>query len=374
MTRMTLFLLILACTVLCPAAVSAQVRVRISDITTLAGEHQNKLTGFGLVIGLANTGGTSPTTKQFALNVLQKLGNRADPIMRENIQRSQEKTNNMSVVMVQAQLAPYVKEGQRIDVTVSAFDNAISLAGGTLVTAELMGVDGEVYAIASGPVSLNGGDFGGTAAKVVKNHPTSGRIPNGATVEREVAVTAIENDCFRLLLNHPEFSTAERISEAINLYSPGSSVVQDPACVIVRIPSNAMASPNRFIGECRQLMVEPGSVARVVINERTGTIVIGHEVKISKAAITHGNLVVSTVETPEVSQPNPFSNGETTTVPRTSVDVNEQGAAISVMEENSTVAELAASLNALGVSPRDLSSIFQALKEAGALHAELELK
>jgi flagellar P-ring protein precursor FlgI len=374
MTRAARFLLLMSSLLLWSESSSAQVQVRIRDITTLGGEHVNKLTGLGLVVGLANTGGTSPTTKEFALNVLQKLGNRADPILRENIQRSQEKTNNMSVVMVQAQLAPYVKEGQRIDVTVSAFDNAISLAGGTLITAELMGIDGEVYALASGPVSLNGGDFGGTAAKVVKNHPTSGRIPNGATVEKEVKTTTIENDCFRLLLNQPEYATADRISEAINMYAPGSAVVQDPACVIVRLPSNAIATPNRFIGECRELLVEPGTVARVVINERTGTIVIGHNVKISRAGITHGNLVVSTVETPEVSQPNPFSNGETTTVPRTSVDVNEQGAAISVMEENSTVAELAASLNALGVSPRDLSSIFQALKEAGALHAELELK
>lgn len=374
MTHTRHLALVLAAVLSVSASASAQSQVRIRDITTLSGEHVNKLTGFGLVVGLANTGGTSPTTKQFALNVLQKLGDRADPIMRENIQRSQEKTNNMSVVMVQAQLMPHMKEGQRFDVSVSTFDNAISLAGGSLITAELLGPDGEVYALASGPVSLNGGDYGGNASKVVKNHPTSGRIPNGATVEREVPSTMIQNDCFRLLLNQPEFATAERITDAINVYSPGSAAVQDPACVIVRLPSNSIASPFKFVMECRDLMVEPGTVARVVINERTGTIVIGRDVKISKAAITHGNLVVSTVETPEVSQPNPLSNGETVTVPRTSVDVNEQGAAISVMEETITVADLAASLNSLGVSPRDLSSIFQALKEAGALHAELELK
>jgi len=374
MTRIVRLALVLASVLSISSSTSAQVQVRIRDITTLGGEHVNKLTGFGLVVGLANTGGTSPTTKQFALNVLQKLGNRADPVMRENIQRSQEKTNNMSVVMVQAQLMPHVKEGQRIDVSVSAFDNAISLAGGSLIVTELTGPDGEIYALASGPVSLNGGDFGGSAAKVVKNHPTSGRIPNGATVEKEVPSTMIENDCFRLLLNQPEFATAERITEAINMYSPGSAAVQDPACVIVRLPSNAIAAPYRFITECRELKVEPETVARVVINERTGTIVFGEKVRVSRAAITHGNLVVSTVETPEVSQPNAFSNGETTTVPRTSVDVDEQGAAISVVEDTTTVAELAASLNALGVSPRDLSSIFQALKEAGALHAELEIK
>lgn len=358
-----------------PGLVSAgNPSVRIKDITTIKGEHPNAISGFGLVYGLAGTGGSSPTTKQFALQVLQKMGNRANPLLRENIQQSQEKTDNMSVVRVQVVLPPHAKEGQRIDVLVAAFDNAKSLNGGILAETELLGVDGEVYAIASGPVSLNGGDFGGAASSITKNHPTTGRVPMGGVVEAEVPVRIFEGEVFSFLLRSPQFATADRMCKAINMYSPGCSAVIDPATVAVRLPSSALAEPYRFISECQELLVEPGTVARVVINERTGTIVFGSDVRLSQVAITHGNLIVSTVETPEVSQPNPFSNGETAVVPRTATDVLEQKAAINVIEETVTVGDLAAALNALGVSPRDLSSIFQMLKESGALHAELELK
>jgi flagellar P-ring protein precursor FlgI len=348
--------------------------VHIRDITQVAGEHPNQVNGMGLVIGLAGTGGNSQTTKQFALNLLQKMGNRADPLLRENIQRSQEKTDNMSVVAVTATLTPHAKNGQRIDVTVSAFDNAKSLTGGILVSTELYGSDNEVYVIASGPISLNGGDFAGNAAAVTKNHPTSGRIPMGGTVEAEVPCTVFKNGIFELLLRSPHYLTAMNIASAINLYCPGAAIVRDPATVAVRLPASAVGDQFRFVAECQELKVTPGSIARVVINERTGTIVIGSDVKLSKVAITHGNLIVSTVETSQVSQPAPFSQGETKIVPRTSVDVTEQGGVINVIEQNVTVGDLAASLNALGVSPRDLSSIFQMLKESGALHAELELK
>jgi flagellar P-ring protein precursor FlgI len=196
----------------------------------------------------------------------------------------------------------------------------------------------------------------------------------GAIVEEEIPCRIFEGDVFQLLLRNPQYATADRMSRAINQYSPGSSAVLDPATVAVRLPSSALADPYRFISECQELRIVPGNTARVVINERTGTIVFGSDVKLSQVAITHGNLIISTAETPEVSQPNAFSEGETTVVPRTSVDVMEQPGAISVIEENITVGDLAASLNALGVSPRDLSSIFQTLKESGALHAELELK
>ena len=355
-------------------SMGGEVKVRIKDITHIKGEQSNVVNGIGLVIGLAGTGGTSPTTKQFALQTLQKLGNRADPTLRENIQRSQEKTNNMSAVFIQAVLPPHAKRGQKIDVTVAAFDDAKSLTGGTLIAAELLGPDEQVYVVAAGPISLNGGDFGGSAATVTKNHPTAGRISGGGTVEGEVPCTVFKGDVFELLLNSPQYATADRISKALNLYSPGCSAPKDPATVAVRLPADALADPFRFISECQELMVEPGNIARVIINERTGTIVIGSEVKLSQVAITHGNLIVSTVETPEVSQPNAFSNGDTTVVPRTSVDVTEQPGVINVLEQNVTVGDLAASLNALGVSPRDLSSIFQMLKESGALHAELEMK
>jgi len=370
----TLATLCLTLTLSSPFARGAEPLVRIRDITQIAGEHPNQLTGMGLVIGLAGTGGNSQTTKQFALNLLQKMGNRADPGLRENIQRSQEKTDNMSVSLITVTLPPHAKKGQRIDVTVSAFDNAKSLTGGILVATELYGPDGEVYVIASGPISLNGGDFGGQAASVVKNHPTTGRIPGGGTVEEEVPCTVFKNGIFELLLRSPHYMTAMNIAAAINLYSPGTAIVRDPATVAVRLPASASGDDFRFVAECQELTVTPGSIARVVINERTGTIVIGSDVKLSQVAVTHGNLLISTVETPEVSQPAPFSNGETKIVPRTSVDVTEPGGVINVIDQNVTVGELAASLNALGVSPRDLSSIFQMLKESGALHADLQLK
>lgn len=350
----------------------AQQKVRIKDVTTVAGEHHNVLTGMGLVVGLAGTGGTGPTTKQFAINMQQKLGNRADPRLRENIQQSQDKTDNMSVVSVRAILPPHFKKGQKIDVIVSTFDNAKSLQGGVLLDTELTGTDNVVYALASGPVSTNGGEFGGQAATVTKNHPTTGRIPQGASVEEEVPCTIIENDVFRLNLINPDYSTANNMCQAINMFAPQCAAVIDPATVAVRLPSDAAAEPFRFISQCQELMVEPNIVARVLINERTGTIVMGANVRLSQVAITHGNLIVSTAETPEVSQPAPFSEGETTVVPRTTVDVTEEGAVINVLEQNATVGELAASLNALGVSPRDLSVILQMLKESGALHARID--
>lgn len=348
--------------------------VRIEDVTQVAGEHPNQLVGFGLVTGLAGTGGSSPSTKLFAMTLLQNLGQRADPVLREQIERSQEKTNNLSVVIVNATLPPHAKIGQRIDVTVAAFDDAQSLQGGILSYSDLTGVDGEVYVTAAGPISINGGNFGGQAANVVKNHPTAGRIPGGGVVEAEVPSGIFRDGVFRLLLNQPHYQTARRIAEAINQVHPACSVVLDPATVIVRVPPNAAHNPHGFVADCQQLNIIPDAVARVVINERTGTIVFGEHVRLSRVAITHGNLIVSTIENPEVSQPAPLSEGETVVVPRTDVLTQEQESVINVIDQTTTVRDLAASLNSLGVTPRDLSSIFQMLKESGALHAELELK
>jgi len=213
------------------SSVSAQEsgpRVRIKDITTIRGEHPNTISGFGLVTGLAGTGGSTQTTKQFALLLLQKFGNRADPTLRENIQRSQEKTNNMSVVRVNIVLPPHAKNGQKLDVIVSAFDDAKSLHGGMLEKTVLEGDDGTVYAIATGPVSLNGGDFGGKAASVTKNHPTTGRVPMGAIVEDEIPCRIFDGDVFHFLLRNPQYATADRMSKAINQYSPGCAAVWIP--------------------------------------------------------------------------------------------------------------------------------------------------
>lgn len=356
-----------------PAADAAP-PVRIRDITQVAGEHANVLVGQGLVTGLAGTGGKSPITKFNAINFMQRMGLRSDPLQRELYERSQEKTDNLSTVTVTAILPPHSKKNQRIDVIVTAFDEATSLQGGMLLPTELTGVDGVVYAIAAGPVSTNGGSFGGEAATVVKNHPTTGRIANGATVEEDVPVTVFEDGMFRLLLNSPQYETAVRITDAINGMVPGCALTFDPSTVLVRVPDMAGQDPYRFIARCQELTILPDVVAKVIINERTGTLVINENVRISSVALTHGNLIVRTVETPQVSQPAPFSEGETTVVPRTEVDVTEEQSVISVLEDTSSVADLAAALNALGATPRDLSVILQMMKESGALHAEVELK
>ena len=348
--------------------------VRLKDMTTIAGEHPNDLIGLGVVVGLNGTGGTSDSTKRAAVEVLQKLGLRADPQTRALIQQVREKTDNISVVMVTATLPPHSKPGQKMDVVVSAFDDAESLNGGTLLRTPLKAVDGQVYAIASGNVSINGGSFGGEAATVVKNHPTTARIANGAVIEAEVPTHIIHQGNFHLLLRMPAIETASRIAAAVNSFVPAAAYVADPAMVTVRIPDQFAFKPFEFIAQCLALTVEPDSPAKVVINERTGTVVFTDTVRLSAVAITHGNLIVTTMESPQVSQPAPFSEGETVVVPRTDVEVSEENRVINVLGQSATVSDLAASLNALGVTPRDLSSIFQMLKEAGALHAELELK
>jgi flagellar P-ring protein precursor FlgI len=357
-----------------PSSGRAAPPVRIKDVTQLAGEHPNTLTGLGLVTGLSSTGGSGQITKQLAMTVLQQLGQRADPSLRENIQRSLEKTNNISAVIVRATLPPHAKKGQRLDVVVSTFDDAKSLQGGELLETFLTGADGETYVLASGPISINGGNFGGQAASVVKNHATTGRVAAGGIVEVEVPTRILEGNRFLFLLNHPQFETACRIAKAINLKYPDTAVVLDPASVQICVPDYVTGDPFPFIAECQELTIIPDTMATVIINERTGTIVITENVRMSSIAITHGNLIVSTAESLQVSQPAPLSQGETTTVPSTQVEVTEQQAMVSVFDQSATVRDLAESLNALGVTPRDLSVIFQMLKESGALHAEVELK
>lgn len=348
--------------------------IAIRDITDIAGEHPNDLMGLGLVVGLEGTGGSSESTKRAAIELLQRMGLRADPATRAAIQQAREKTDNISVVMVTATLPPHATPGNTVDVVVSAFDDAESLNGGQLIRTPLRGADGEVYAVATGSISINGGNFGGQAASVVKNHPTSGRIPDGAVVEECIPTNIIHSGVFHLLLRRNNLETARRIRDAVNAFADEMAWIQSPAMVSVQIPPDYAATPFQFIAECRALMVSPDVPARVIINERTGTVVFTENVRLSSVAITQGNIVVQTRESPQVSQPNAFGAGETVAVPRTDVEVVEESRAINVIDDTATVADLAASLNALGVSPRDLSSIFQMLKEAGALHAELELK
>jgi flagellar P-ring protein FlgI len=349
--------------------------IRIKDITEVEGLDTEELVGFGLVVGLNNTGGKSPITRRFATNMLQRFGNRIDPEVRARLRNdTREKTNNLSVVTVTATLPPMKRVGQKIDITVSAFDDAASLFGGQLVFTPLYGVDGTVYATASGPVSLDAISAGGAAASVQKNHPTAGRITDGAKVVEPNPATFVFDGCVRLLLRDPDFETATRISDAINLLMPSSCRTLDPSSVEVTIPPTDEANVTAFLARIEQLRVQPDVRARVVINERTGTIVIGENVRLSRALITHSNLAIFTREQPEVSQPAPFSQGTTTVVPRTDVDVVEEDRPILEVEETATVSDLAQALNALGVAPRDLGVIFQQLRDAGALHADLEFE
>lgn len=354
---------------------AAASEVRIQDITSIEGDRKNQIVGMGLVTGLDGTGGRSPVTRRFAMNMLQRFGVRSDPAVRARIERdTSQRTDNISVVTVTADISNYHKPGAVIDVLVSAFDDAESLQGGQLIMTPLFGADGQVYAVASGPVSVGGFSFSGQGATVQKNHPTTGRIPNGATVELEVACAMPPSTQVRLLLSDPHLENARRICDSINQKFPNSSAVHDAAAVDLWIPQAFQGAVPEFLAIVGTLTIIPDIPARVVINERTGTVIVGENVKLSKVLITHANLAVSTAESPVVSQPAPFSNGVTAVVPRTDIVVEEQDATIAVVEESATVGELAQALNALGVAPRDLSSIFQMLKESGSLYAELRFE
>jgi flagellar P-ring protein FlgI len=371
----TLARLLLGWGVLCALPLAGWADVRIKDITDVEGIRTNQLTGMGLVSGLNGTGGRSPVTRRFAINFLQRFGMRAEPDLRARIDLdATQRTDNLSVVTVTAELPTYARKGSRLDVLVSSFDDATSLQGGQLIMTPLFGADGEVYAVASGALSIGGFSFEGAAASVVRNHPTTGRIPGGAVVEKETGTPPGLDGQFRLVLKSPDFETARRIVTAINQEVPDSSATLDASTILVLIPDQFLKNPTDFIGMVGNLRIVPDIPARVVINERTGTVIIGENVRISSVLITHANLSVLTTEAPQVSQPAPFSDGETTVVPRTEIDVFEETAPLTVFDATTTVGDLARAMNALGVAPRDLSSIFQQLKESGALHAELEFK
>lgn len=346
--------------------------VRVKDITSVAGVRDNQLVGMGLVTGLNGTGGKNPSTRQFAMNMLQRFGLRADPEQRARLQNDTRlKTDNLSVVVVTANLPAFARKGSTLDVTVSAFDDATSLQGGQLVMTPLFAANDEVYAVASGPVSIGGFSFEGQAGSVQKNHPTTGRIAGGATVEAETCTPIGQQGVVQLLLQDPNYETASRIGQAINLVYPETARATDAGTVSVSVPQLHQSDIPAFLSLIGQLTVRPDVKARVVINERTGTVVIGTNVRLSQVLITHANLAVITSETPVVSQPAPFSEGQTVVVPRTDLEVIEEERPVSVIDRTATVGDLARALNALGVTPRDLSAIFQQLKASGALHAEL---
>ena len=346
-------------------------QTRIKDIVDFEGVRENMLIGYGLVVGLNGTGDTlssSIFTRESLVGMLERLG--------VNARDDSLKTDNVAAVMVTATLPPFAKQGTRIDLSLSAIGDADSLLGGTLLVTPLVGADGEVYAVAQGPVAVGGVSAGGAGAEVSKGVPTNGRIASGAIIEREISFDLQGLDTLRISLRNPDFTTARRIAQAINSFVGGPiAQSRDSATVSIVVPDNYRGKMVALITDIEQLRVTPDISAKVVIDEQTGIIVMGENVRISTVAIAQGNLTIRITETPQVSQPLPFSEeGETVTVPRTQIEIDEdEDKRLSVLSNSVTLQELVDGLNALGIGPRDMISILQAIKAAGALQAEIEL-
>ncbi|WP_233572663.1 flagellar basal body P-ring protein FlgI [Fretibacterium sp. OH1220_COT-178] len=338
-------------------------QVRIKDIVEIEGARGNQLTGVGLVTGLAGTGDKSPMATQMMRNMMRNFGVTLD----EKAARSK----NVAVVSLTATLPPYARPGQAIDVNVSAMGDAKSLQGGTLMQSPLKAADGKVYAVAQGAVLVGGYTAGGSAATQTKNIPTAGRLPGGAIVERDVPADYAVGGQMALLLRDPDFTTAQRIADAINRHFGAVAYPVDAGRVVVNLPGQYLAAPTAFLANMEKLEIAPDKAARVAVNERTGTVVMGGNVRISSVAVAHGNLTVSVKEDPNVVQPNPFGGGETRTERRTDVTVDEDGTSMIAMPSTTTVRDLVRVMNSIGASPRDIIEILQAIDKAGALHGEL---
>ena len=343
---------------------------RIKDLASIEGVRENQLVGYGIVVGLNGTGDSlnnAPFTKQSLQALLERMG--------VNTRGANMRTANVAAVMVTANLPPFATQGSRIDVSISALGDAKSLQGGTLLVTPLMGADGEVYAIAQGALAVGGFTAKGDAASVTRGVPTAARIANGALVEREVDFKLGTQSAVRLSLRNPDFTTARRIAQAINdLIGVPSAEPTDPSTVRLTLPPKFNGNIVDLITDIEQLAVEPDLPAKVVIDEATGIIVMGQDVRVSTVAVAQGNLTVTVAETPEVSQPNPLADGQTVVVPRTQVTVDDSSKKkMGIVHQTVSLRELVDGLNALGVGPRDMITILQAIKAAGALQAEIEV-
>ncbi len=343
---------------------------RIKDLVDFEGVRENQLVGYGLVVGLNGTGDSlqrSPFTRQSLQAMLERMGvNTRDVNLR---------TANVAAVMVTANLPAFATQGTRIDVNVSALGDATSLQGGTLLVTPLHGADGEVYAVGQGPVAISGFAAQADAASIIRGVPTSGRISNGAIVEREIRFHLVEQRSLRLALRNPDLTTATRIAAAINAYvaQPAARTL-DPATVRIDLPEQSKGGIVAFLTEIEQLRIDPDLPAKFVIDEKTGIIVMGREVRVSTIAIAQGNLTISVTEAPQVSQPEPLSGGETVVVPRSRISADdESGNKLAIVPEGVTLRDLVDGLNALGIGPRDMITILQAIKAAGALQADIEV-
>jgi len=363
----TLYLLTLICVVVWVN--DARADVRIKDIASFEGVRENHLIGYGLVVGLLGTGdklANSPFTRESMRGMLERLGV-------ANIDANLLKTKNTAAVMVTAKLPPFGRRGAPIDVTVSSLGDASSLRGGTLLVTPLAGADGEVYAVAQGAVAVSGFRAEGNAATITEGVPTIARIDNGAIIEREVPFSLRELDSFRVALRTPDFTTATRVRDVVNMELGAQfAEVLDPGTIEVQIQDKANVA--EFVSVIENLEVQPDSVARVVVDEKSGTIVIGSNVRIGQVAISQGGLTVKVRERFNVSQPQPISIGGTTVViPDTELDVEEKDSKFTILEADVSLQDLVDGLNAIGVGARQTISILQAIKSSGALHADLEI-
>ncbi len=366
MRRLIAFSLIIAL-VAASAAPALAYGPRIKDVAKLQGVRSNQLVGYGLVVGLAGTGDSNKSTFtiQSIVNMLKTFG--------VTVSSAQLQPKNVAAVMVTAQLPPFVKPGDTIDITVSSMGDAKSLQGGTLLQTPLKAATGAVYAVGQGPLSVGGFSFGGGGASQQKNFPTVGTIPGGAIVERDVPTQFEASGNIVLVLNKPDFTTANRISEAVDRRFGPISRARDAGSVTVQVPYEYSGNLVGFVAAVEELPVTPDNAAKVVINERTGTVVMGGNVTIDTVAVAQGGLTVRVATTTEVSQPPPFSRGSTVVTHNTTVDAKEQQAPLVVLPAAASVSDLVSALNAVGATPREVISILQAIKAAGALHAELQL-
>jgi len=369
MARAARGLVFLLLGLLAPGLALAQ-PVRIKDIADIEGVRDNQLVGYGLVVGLPGTGDrlrTAIFTRQSLVGMLERLGVNT----RDNEARLD--TRNIAAVMVTANLPAFAQPGSRIDIAIASLGDAQNLTGGTLVVTPLLGADGEVYAVAQGAVATGAIAARGAGASVQRGVPTSARISAGAIVERAVPFTLAGRPTLRLALRNPDFTTARRIAAAINrAKGQGVARATDPRTVLLTLGGR---DPVAFVTDIEQLRVTPDQVARVVIEEASGTIVMGANVRVSTVAIAQGNLTIRITETPQVVQPNPLAGGETAVVPRTQIEVDDQAERrVGVLQGGVTLEELVRGLNSLGVGPRDLITILQTIRAAGALQAELEVR
>lgn len=344
---------------------------RVKDLVSVEGGRDNQLVGYGLVIGLAGDGDSdSPMTINAVANSLRRFGLTVNP--------DDLKSANVAAVMVTADIPPFAREGTRIDITVSSIGDAESLQGGVLLQTPLMGADETVYAVAQGQVAVGGyigGSGGAGGATVQKNHPTVGSISNGAIVEREIEMEIGHGGTVKLILRNPDYSTASKLAEGVNVIFPSSTIALDAAAVQVTIPEIYIGREVDFISSIGGITIEPDTPARIIINERTGTIVATAGVRVSTVAVSHGSLSLTIARSQNVSQPNALSQtGETAVTQGTELNVEEELGAFHIIPDYPTIQQVTNALNAMGVSTREMMSILQAMKSAGALQAELVIK